>query len=240
MKPFASLKSIVTIGAAVLGASLGVTQSASAFTVTKDDVGADDMLGMTITVNYANNTNSSFIWGDDGVLDSEFGFISLDAEQWALGNPVEGDNTYNDLWAMFNGSTESIASIVLDGLPGHTAFDNFRNALFASDGIEGFQGSQNGTPFTVIDDPGVGAIASYENALCSTSAQLSTTTSGCDLYGTLRLSFSNFSSGSFFTFTVDTDNVIASASVPESSPVLPLMLGLLFPLAQVFKRQPNP
>ena len=72
--------SILTIASLALGTSLFSTSEAAAFSITKDQVTAADMLGMKITVEYEDSTSESGVWSDlgnnnYGVSGTSFGSI---------------------------------------------------------------------------------------------------------------------------------------------------------------------
>jgi hypothetical protein len=218
--------SILTIASLALGTSLFSTSEAAAFSITKDQVTAADMLGMKITVEYEDSTSESGVWSDlgsnnYGVLGTSF-FLKL----------AGGVDTFSATNWGFKAIDKTVTTLTIDALAGNTAFDNFFNPDYLAndpDRLEGFLGSENGFEVTQSSLSNQGATVTHEylTPLCSGVVNLSATQTGCDLYGGLKLNFSNFTANSTLRFRADTDNVFVPTSVPESSAVVPWMLGLM-------------
>ncbi len=197
------LQSIV--GGVVIGTGAAIAAPAEALTLSGFATFGSQMSGMEVTVNYVGGGSQTAIWQATSPLaGGAFG------TGWSLSL---AEDSFSTPWQFLTqtGSTQAIASLMINAVPGNTVFDT----IF---GVEGTPGSANGSPFTVVSGNAPTSFA-YSTAIVGAED---------DLRGVLTLNWSAGFSGELL-FETDTDNGTniepVQAAVPEPTTIAGLGLA---------------
>ncbi|MDH5428827.1 MAG: PEP-CTERM sorting domain-containing protein [Nitrospirota bacterium] len=158
----------------------------------KLDISGADMGSLVVTAIFGNTSQEAISW--DANKERATG------TNWAL---AQSGDSKSKPWTLFNNSGVGIIALLLDGVPGNVVFD-----VIADDkGSNSNDPSGFGTPFSVLNDGGVGQIdlKYWKPVGLNGVSQFS---NSHDLYAGVRIDFSGaLPSGSVFSFLIDTDLV---------------------------------
>lgn len=224
------------IGCASTVAVLGMTLSAKAVVIVKDNSITDnitalssfnttgaEMGGMSIMLNFAGGGSETVAWAATGV-DSG----AATGTGWTI--TQSGTTFTNQSWTANFGSL-IVESMMFDGRPGLTVFD-------ATQPSPGSEGSSLGKNFLTSF---AGPVDDVITATYSRNVMIAANPALSDIYNILDVDFSDIAGGGAtgtFTFTQDTDNDIrAVVPIPAA---LPLFLAALGGLGLVARRRTQP
>lgn len=197
-----SLRNLSTGMVGVMFIALGTTLSFPSYatTISENSTFGDTMTGMLVTSDFAGGGSQTVTWGVTGPQSG--GAFGTD---WSL--TASGD-TFFAPWT-FSNSSKSIVSLVINAVPGNTAFDTIDTLVEPPN----TPGSGRGIPFTVLSGLAPDSFA-YSAPIDISEG---------DLFGTLSLEYSKGFTGKL-TFLATTDNGIPNApvavAVPEPSGLL--------------------
>lgn len=197
------ISSTMNLGAIATGTAIALCAAiapAQATTLTGFTTTGAQMGGMNVTVNFLNGTSESAIWS--GASEGAFG------SDWSLS---QSGNTFNNPWSFDYSGLGSIASLIIDAIPGNTVFDIGTNPSTP--------GSAAGRQFSV--QSGLNP-SSFEY---SVPIDISTG----DLFGSLSLFWDGgFTASNSLRFLADTDRgSIDDPVTPRDVPEPTALLGLL-------------
>ncbi|HAJ62398.1 MAG TPA: hypothetical protein DCP31_26725, partial [Cyanobacteria bacterium UBA8543] len=177
------------------------------------------MAGTEVTVNFFSGGSETVSWI---ATDSMTGIAS--GTNWSMS---QSNNTFSGPWIFNYSGLDSVASLMINVIPGNTTFDTIS-------GREVTPGSGNGRLFTLVSGQGPDSF-NYSVPIDISSG---------DLFGTLSMSWNQGFTG-MMSFIADTDSgtmddpvtPVEPTPVPEPTSVLGLLAVSAFGAASTWKRK---
>ncbi len=227
MKGFLSpsfLKSLSTgtVEAIVIAFGVIVSPPSQATTLSSASTSGHDMAGIEVTVNFLSGGSETVTW----TATSSMTGTALGTD-WSLS---QSDNTFSSPWIFNYSGLGSVTSLMIDVIPGNTAFDTIS-------GLEVTPGSGNGRLFTLVSG----------QAPDSFNYSVPIDISSGDLFGTLSMSWDKGFTG-IVSFLADTDSGTAddpvtsanTTPVPEPTSVLGFLAVGALGASSTWKRKQKP
>lgn len=227
MKGFLSpsfLKSLSTgtVEAIVIAFGVIVSPPSQATTLSSASTSGHDMAGIEVTVNFLSGGSETVTW----TATSSMTGTALGSD-WYLS---QSDNTFSSPWIFNYSGLGSVASLMIDVIPGNAAFDTIS-------GLEVTPGSGNGRLFTLVSG----------QAPDSFHYSVPIDISSGDLFGTLSMSWDKGFTG-IVSFLADTDSGTAddpvtsanTTPVPEPTSVLGFLAVGALGASSTWKRKQKP
>ena len=202
-----SYKNLFTgvVGAVFIALGTTATSPSYATTISGNSTFGDTMAGMSVTADFVGGGSQTVTWGVTG---SQAG--GAFGTGWLL---TETGDTFSQPWT-FSNSGQSITSLVINAIPGNTAFDTIDTLVEPPN----TPGSGRGISFYVLSGLAPASFA-YSDPIDVSQG---------DLFGTLSLNYSQGFTGKLtFLATTDSgtpDNPVATP-VPEPSRMLTVVIG---------------
>lgn len=208
-----------TVEAIVLAFGLIAVSPSQATTLSSASTSGHDMAGTKVTVNFLSGTSETVTWTDTSPTTG----TALGTD-WSLN---QSDNTFSSPWIFNYSGLDSVASLIINVIPGNAAFDTMS-------GLEVTPGSGNGQIFTLVSG----------QAPSSFNYSVPIDISSGDLFGSLSVSWDRGFTG-VVSFLADTDSgttddPVTSANttpVPEPTSVLGLFAVGALGASSTWKRK---
>lgn len=210
--------SVATIEATAIATGVLIVVPSQATTLSSASTSGHDMAGMEITVNFFGGGSETTTWTATNSLAGK-----ASGTNWFL---TQFDNSFSSPWIFNYSGSGSIASLVINAIPGNATFDTIS-------GREATPGSGNGKSFTILSG----------QAPDSSNYSVPIDISSGDLFGTLALTWDKGFTG-ILSFLADTDSgttddpvTINPKPVPEPASVLGLLAAGAFGASSTWKRK---
>ena len=208
-----------TVEALVIAFGLMVAPPLQATTLSSASTSGYHMAGTEVTVNFLSGGSETVSWtATDSMTGTALG------TDWSMS---QSNNTFSGPWIFNYSGLDSVASLMINVIPGNTAFDTIS-------GLEVTPGSGNGRLFTLVSG----------QAPDSFNYSVPIDISSGDLFGTLSMSWDQGFTG-MMSFVADTDSgtmddpvtPVDTTPVPEPTSVLGLLAVSALGAASTWKRK---